>query len=827
VAISAVTEPAVAINCTFRIAGNRAFLEGDCPIDDVRDATSYFASGYRFSPAYRRKKWDGKIHLFNLKTMSMPAGLVQTVVAALLELDEKAQITVVDTRISATPVVHANKAAFTLEGIEFGKGKYDYQLAAATAAIDAGRGILKLATNAGKSEVAVAVIKYLGLPTVFLVPGVDLLHQTRKRFALRLGVPLNEIGAIGDGLFIVGKLVTIATVDTLHSRQDEPEVKNLLEVVWQVVFVDECFPAGTLIGNRTIESIKVGDTVDSFDEKRGSFVKKKVVKLFKSVPHAMVQVRVGDRTISCTAGHPFFTQNGWKAAAALTCSDYVLYTSLHEEHSVRALPNQYPICINKQEPHSILPFMSHRSARGTSETCDTSMCLVHQPNRVGRAATAPGKAPSVLFNSMLHAMEAQAQIGHGETNSTKVRSSVFRAYEKEQSYAKSSRASKTKSIIAANELETSNSWRKRATATDPRVTAVVCTGLGHCSDPNKNASDIRLPNKLQNRHRQQRVKDCHRSGRWLPLHEGAANTGQEEGRLSSWVRVDSVTILKQGSDHTFGGVCPDGYVYNFEVEDTHTYVANGFVVHNCHGAGSDTFYDVLDVMTAYFRYGMSGTPLDRSDGANLRLIAQTGEVLYEVSNRELIACGVSVPAHVEIKRIEEPKTTDGHYKTAHTKAVVQNDFLNGDIEQWVPEQVAKGLQVVILIREIAHGAALEKRLRKHVPASLFISGEEETSTRVQALEDLSSGKLRCLIGTSILYQGIDAPNIDVLVFADLGKSKIAVLQAIGRGLRQRHGKERLLVRDYANFCHKWFTKHSLKRLQMYKAEKCFSMSVVP
>jgi Rad3-related DNA helicase len=31
-------------------------------------------------------------------------------------------------------------------------------------------------------------------------------------------------------------------------------------------------------------------------------------------------------------------------------------------------------------------------------------------------------------------------------------------------------------------------------------------------------------------------------------------------------------------------VCPDGYVYNLEVRGIHTYVANGFVVHNCHDA---------------------------------------------------------------------------------------------------------------------------------------------------------------------------------------------------------------------------------------------------
>jgi hypothetical protein len=51
--------------------------------------------------------------------------------------------------------------------------------------------------------------------------------------------------------------------------------------------------------------------------------------------------------------------------------------------------------------------------------------------------------------------------------------------------------------------------------------------------------------------------------------------------------VDRVEILEQTSDGTFGGVCPDGFVYNLEVESTHNYFANSVLVHNCHEYGTD------------------------------------------------------------------------------------------------------------------------------------------------------------------------------------------------------------------------------------------------
>jgi len=47
-------------------------------------------------------------------------------------------------------------------------------------------------------------------------------------------------------------------------------------------------------------------------------------------------------------------------------------------------------------------------------------------------------------------------------------------------------------------------------------------------------------------------------------------------------RVDRVEVLEQGSGSGFGEVCPDGYVYNFEVEGNNNYFANGVLVHNCH-----------------------------------------------------------------------------------------------------------------------------------------------------------------------------------------------------------------------------------------------------
>ncbi|NNL47879.1 MAG: N-6 DNA methylase, partial [Acidimicrobiia bacterium] len=58
--------------------------------------------------------------------------------------------------------------------------------------------------------------------------------------------------------------------------------------------------------------------------------------------------------------------------------------------------------------------------------------------------------------------------------------------------------------------------------------------------------------------------------------------GPEGSGAFSTVRVAGVEAIEPTGDGTFGGLCPDGVVYNLEVKDHHTYMAEGVLVHNCY-----------------------------------------------------------------------------------------------------------------------------------------------------------------------------------------------------------------------------------------------------
>jgi superfamily II DNA or RNA helicase len=423
----------------------------------------------------------------------MPAGLVTHVVRELKKLDPKMRISVVDSREDSIPAIGSRglDVCGKLQG-KFGTGIYDYQMSAAEKALEAKRAILKIATNGGKTAIAAAIINHLSIPTLFVVPGVELLGQTLKSFEDMLGIPAEEIGTIGDSSFSVGEWVTIAIADSLANRLEDgslDEHKNR----WQMLFVDEC-----------------------------------------------------------------------------------------------------------------------------------------------------------------------------------------------------------------------------------------------------------------------------------------------------------------------------------------------------HTAGAETLYAALSALPAYFRFGLSGTPLDRSDGGTLRLIAQTGEVVYEVRNKLLVERGISVQPLVHLMKVDQPiipKTRNKvkvKYAEVEDEGYVNNEHLNSRIAEAAIKFINDEKQCIILINKLQQGENILKLLQDRGCADgFFTHGQvKPASLRKEALEKFVSGEYRYLIGSKILDQGIDMDCIDVMFFAGGGKATIPTLQRSGRGLRSGRGRTEVILVDVVNLCHKFLTDHSAKRLQTYKDEECFKISIL-
>ncbi len=214
---------------------------------ELEKLCSYLVQGHRFSPAFRKHRWDGREHLLTFSKKhgySVPSGMTVSVVKKLKNLG-------ISYKVKDVTVLH-----HTPRPIGFAKDLRDYQEEAIKAILSPpfrGRGILKMVVRSGKTRVAAAVISRLGLPTLFLVPSKGLLHQTVE--VLSDALPDEAIGMVGDGVCDVQD-ITVATMQTLTlwrgtkayrdaegkqvpARKRDPRYNEVMKR-FDVVIVDEC-----------------------------------------------------------------------------------------------------------------------------------------------------------------------------------------------------------------------------------------------------------------------------------------------------------------------------------------------------------------------------------------------------------------------------------------------------------------------------------------------------------------------------------------------------------------------------------------------------------
>ena len=180
---------------------------------------------------YPPGSWDGYKH-FMTPTGQFPAGFYAMLPAIWGE--DYGPITAAynpdPPHVKAKPVLKLNGAELR-----------DYQVAGLLEALRHKRGILKQATNAGKTELALAFMKTLQAlgPALWLTHSLDLSAQTRKRIEDRTGM---TVSFCTRGQLDLSGQVVVSSVQTLHSKLKKGScapLKAWLQKV-PVVVLDEC-----------------------------------------------------------------------------------------------------------------------------------------------------------------------------------------------------------------------------------------------------------------------------------------------------------------------------------------------------------------------------------------------------------------------------------------------------------------------------------------------------------------------------------------------------------------------------------------------------------
>lgn len=247
------------------------------------------------------------------------------------------------------------------------------------------------------------------------------------------------------------------------------------------------------------------------------------------------------------------------------------------------------------------------------------------------------------------------------------------------------------------------------------------------------------------------------------------------------------------------------------------------LIDECHHSSALTYYSVLSRCKAYYRFGVSGTPLDRTDGSGQRLIGITGPVIAEVTTEELVAKGKLARPIVEFIDVKKPRLPDNIlYAEAYRLGVVLNKHLHSLVADKAEELANNDKSTLILITQIQQGEFISDELKARGVKHKFVHGSTPDDKLEKALKDFKSGKLKVLVGSAIFGEGTDIPNVDALIVSDGGKSVIRTVQKAGRAMRPKTGKGKTnecRIYDFTLHVHPKLYEHSQARKATYKREK--------
>jgi hypothetical protein len=234
------------------------------------------------------------------------------------------------------------------------------------------------------------------------------------------------------------------------------------------------------------------------------------------------------------------------------------------------------------------------------------------------------------------------------------------------------------------------------------------------------------------------------------------------------------------------------------------------IIDEFHHSASETYQEVNlnHLRDVYYRIGLTATPF-RNDGADLALEGVLSEVLYEYKVQDAIKEGFLVRPRFEIINLSI-RLRQTSYQKIYREGIVENVERNGIIAGIANE--LKDKKVLILVQHKDHGEILKKM----IPLAQFIHGEEKDAVRQKMMGDFKEGGLNCLIGTSVIGEGVDLPCAEVLIMAGGGKARSQIIQNIGRVLRIFKGKSEAVIYDFTDRDGSYLEEHSLERQEIYK-----------
>ncbi len=238
------------------------------------------------------------------------------------------------------------------------------------------------------------------------------------------------------------------------------------------------------------------------------------------------------------------------------------------------------------------------------------------------------------------------------------------------------------------------------------------------------------------------------------------------------------------------------------------------LVDECHHAASDTYVRVLDELlpvtsTSGFLLGLTATPW-RADGRDLA--SRFGEPLVKVDMVEGMRGGYL--ANVDYRMYTDNIKWGAISQLGGpwlTPAAINRTLFISEWDDGVVGEIALAWteqpnpRAIVFCGSVDHAITMRDRVNQRgfaKAAALYsaIAGRKPQSApeRARILADFFDGTIGVVCAVDVLNEGVDIPDVNIVVFQRVTHSRRIFVQQLGRGLRLSPGKDRVIVLDFVS-----------------------------
>lgn len=226
------------------------------------------------------------------------------------------------------------------------------------------------------------------------------------------------------------------------------------------------------------------------------------------------------------------------------------------------------------------------------------------------------------------------------------------------------------------------------------------------------------------------------------------------------------------------------------------------LIDEAHHLGSETYNEVLEQLSPRMIGGVTATPW-RGDRIDIQ--ETLGEPLMQIGIAEGLRMGYLCPVDYRLvandldwKFVQERSRHKYSVRQLNRKLIIPihnaeaASYMRNIFEE---EDRNSGL---VFCTTIAHAEETARHLAQYGFRAAAIHGDQSTEEQSKTIKSFKQGKLNMLTTVDLFNEGMDVPDVDMLVFMRVTHSRRIFVQQIGRGLRLSKHKTNVLVVDFVS-----------------------------